>query len=299
MSNNKSHYLYRMYVSGFTFIRNAIKYDYPIVEAIQSILPLCDEVVVAVGNSEDGTRALIENIGSPKIRIINTVWDDNLREGGRVLALETQKAYDAINPKTDWAIYIQGDEVLHEDSLDAVRKSMLTYAADSRVEGLLFDYVHFYGSYDYVGASRQWYRKEVRVVRPRGIQSYRDAQGFRKDGQKLRVKHSGGTIHHYGWVKAPDKQQAKQHAFHRLWHGDEWLEENVGAKPEFDYSQIDALAHFKGKHPQVMQERINRINWQFAYDPTLGIKTPLKYRIANFIESLTGWRVGEYRNYRF
>ena len=48
-----------MKVSGFTFVRNAVKYDYPVVESIASILPLCDEVVVAVGQSEDGTRALI------------------------------------------------------------------------------------------------------------------------------------------------------------------------------------------------------------------------------------------------
>lgn len=288
-----------MYVSGFTFIRNAITYDYPIVEAIQSILPLCNEVVVAVGNSTDGTRALIESIGSPKIRIIDTVWDDTLREGGRVLALETQKAFEAINPQADWALYIQGDEVLHEDSLDNVRQAMQTYKDNDRVEGLLFDYVHFYGSYDYVGASRKWYRAEVRCVRAdKAIQSYRDAQGFRKNGQKLQVKHCGGLIHHYGWVKPPDKQQAKQQAFHRLWHDDTWLAENVGNKAEFDYSKIDTLNRFTGKHPLVMQPRINRLNWQFTYDPTKGLKTPYKYRVANFIEKLTGYRLGEYKNYR-
>ncbi|MBM3912615.1 MAG: glycosyltransferase family 2 protein, partial [Sphingomonadales bacterium] len=44
-----------MKVSGFTFIRNAVLLDYPILEAIRSILPLCDEIVVAVGKSEDET----------------------------------------------------------------------------------------------------------------------------------------------------------------------------------------------------------------------------------------------------
>ena len=287
-----------MYISGFTFIRNAIKYDYPIVEAIASILPLCDEVVVAVGNSEDGTRQLIENIGSPKIRIIDTVWDDSLREGGKVLADETQKAYNAINPQADWCFYIQGDEVLHEDSIASVKQAMLKYKDDSKVEGLLFDYIHFYGSYDYVGGSRRWYRREVRVVRKRqGIQSYRDAQGFRIDNRKLNVKHCGGVIHHYGWVKPPDKQQAKQHAFHRLWHGDEWLQQNVGNANEFDYSQIDTLVHFKGTHPTVMQPRIANTNWHFTYDPTKGIKTPFKYRLTGLIERLTGRRIGEYKNY--
>ena len=106
-----------MKVSGFTFIRNAIKYDYPVVEAIRSILPLCDECVVAVGQSEDGTRALIESIDPDKIRIIDTVWDDSLREGGAVLAQETDKAFRAISQDADWAFYIQGDEVVHEDDL--------------------------------------------------------------------------------------------------------------------------------------------------------------------------------------
>lgn len=287
-----------MYISGFTFIRNAVKYDYPIAEAIQSILPLCNELVVALGNSDDTTRQVLENIGSPKIRIIDTVWNDELREGGQVLAIETMKAFSAINPKADWAVYIQADEILHEDTLENVRKAMLQYKDDKRVDGLLFDYLHFYGSYDFVGDSRRWYRKEVRVIRNnKNIQSYRDAQGFRKNGEKLNVKASGGVIHHYGWVKPPDKQQAKQQAFHRLWHNDQWLNENVGNSAEFDYSKIDTLQRFAGKHPSVIYPRIQAMNWQFNYDPTKAIKPKLKYRLANVVEKLTGYRLGEYKNY--
>src|SRR6478672_5293005 len=103
-----------MKVSGFTFIRNAVINDYPIVEAITSILPLCDEFIVAHGNSSDNTLELLQNINSSKIKIIDTVWDDSLREGGRTFALETDKAFEAISKDTDWAFYIQGDEVIHE-----------------------------------------------------------------------------------------------------------------------------------------------------------------------------------------
>lgn len=288
-----------MFVSGFTFIRNAVKYDYPIAEAIQSILPLCDEVVVALGNSDDTTRQVLESISSPKIRIIDTVWNDNLREGGQVLAIETNKAFSAINPNADWAFYIQADEILHEDTLDNVRRAMLQYKDDKCVEGLLFDYIHFYGSYDYVGDSRRWYRKEIRVVRnDKAIQSYRDAQGFRKNGEKLMVKPSGGIIHHYGWVKPPDKQQAKQQAFHRLWHNDEWMKEHVGDKNEFDYSRIDSLKRFTGKHPTVIAERIKQMNWLFDFNPEKQIKPKLKHRLTNFIEKLTGYRLFEYKNYK-
>ena len=154
-----------MKVSGFTFIRNAIKYDYPIVEAIQSILPLCDEVVVAVGDSEDDTLSLIQNIAPEKIRIVQTQWDDTLREGGKVLAVETDKALQAVDSKSDWCLYIQGDEVLHESGHEEIKKAMLQFKDDERVDGLLLQYRHFYGSYDYVGASANWYRNEIRIIK--------------------------------------------------------------------------------------------------------------------------------------
>jgi len=178
-----------MKITGFTFVRDAVKLDYPVVEAIQSILPLCDECIVAVGASEDGTRDLIAGIPTDKIRIIDTVWDDTLREGGRVLAVETDKAMDAITGQPDWCIYIQADEVVHEQYLEVIKAAMLQYKDDKEVEGLLLKYLHFYGSFDYVADSRKWYRQEVRIVRYDPlIRSYRDAQGFRKSGLHVSLR---------------------------------------------------------------------------------------------------------------
>ncbi|TND09987.1 MAG: hypothetical protein FD123_669 [Bacteroidetes bacterium] len=287
-----------MYISGFTIIRNAVKFDYPIVEAVKSILPLCDEVVIAVGKCDDGTRELVESIGSEKIRIIDTVWDDTLREGGRALALETDKALAAVSEKADWCFYIQADEVIHEKYHPAIRAAMEKWKDDKNVDGLLFRYLHFYGSYDYVGDSRRWYRNEIRVIRnDKNIRSYRDAQGFRKnDDSKLRVKAVDAEVYHYGWVKPPEKQQAKQQSFHKMWHNDEWMKKNVTQTDAFDYSQVDSLAKFSGKHPQVMEERIRRVNWEFSFDPTQK-KLSLKSRLSMKIEKLTGWRIGEYKNY--
>ncbi len=171
---------YTVKIAGFTFIRNALLYDYPVVEAITSILPLCDYFVVAVGKSDDDTLDLVRGIGDPKIHVIETVWDDRLREGGRVLAEETNKAFDAIPPDYDWCFYIQGDECVHEDDLPAIRSGMEQWLNDPETQGLLLHYRHFYGSYDYVGVSRRWYRREVRIIRnDKHIRSYRDAQGFR------------------------------------------------------------------------------------------------------------------------
>jgi hypothetical protein len=287
-----------MKVSGFTFVRNAIKYDYPIVEAITSILPICDEVTVAVGNSDDDTLALIKSIASDKIKIIETVWDDSLRKGGRVLAVETDKAFAAIAKDSDWAFYIQGDEIIHEKYLLVIKTAMQQYKDDKRVEGLLFNYNHFYGSYDYLADSRQWYRKEIRVIRnDKTISSYKDAQGFRKNDEKLNVKPIEAWVYHYGWVKPPAAQQAKQETFHKLWHSDDWVKQNILVQDEFDYSTIDSLKLFDGTHPKVMQARISTNNWKFSFDPTKK-KLSLKQKALRFIESAFGWRVGEYRNYK-
>ncbi len=288
-----------MKVSGFTFVRNAIKYDYPILEAIQSILPLCDEVVVAVGDSEDDTLGLVRSLNSDKVRIIETVWDDTLRVGGRVLAVETDKAFRAISKDSDWAIYIQGDEVLHEKYHGEIMERMRQYKDDPSVEGLLLNYLHFYGSYDYVGESSKWYRREIRIVKndPK-IFSYRDAQGFRKlPNEKLRVKLIDATMHHYGWVKHPKSMQGKHMSFNKYWHDDQWMEKNVANVEDYDYSKIDSLRKFEGSHPAVMQKRIEAINWQFSRDPSMN-RLKMKDRFKLFIEKLTGWRPGEYRNYR-
>ncbi len=286
-----------MKVSGFTVIRNAIKYDYPIVEAIQSILPLCDEVLVAVGNSDDNTLELIKNI-DPKIRIIETIWDDSLREGGRVLAVETDKAFAAISKDSDWAFYIQGDEVIHEKYHPAILAAMQKYKDDLKVEGLLFDYKHFYGSYDYIGSSLSWYLDEIRIVRNRkDIFSYRDAQGFRKQpNEKLNVKKIDAYVYHYGWVKAPEVMQKKQESFHKMWHDDTWVEENVVKAVEFDYqSKIDQLKLFDETHPLVMQKRITDKNWKFEYDISYN-KIRMKDRLKNFLRNYLNIDI-RYKNY--
>jgi glycosyltransferase involved in cell wall biosynthesis len=257
-------------VSGFTFIRNAILLDYPVEASIRSILPLCDEVVVAVGNSTDDTLALIQSI-DPKVRVIETIWDDSLRANGAVLAVETDKALAAISPDSDWAFYIQGDEVIHEQDHPAILKAMQQYVQDNEVDGLLFDYLHFYGSYDFVGVSNNWYKKEIRVIKPnRGIYSYRDAQGFRKTpDQKLKVALAHARVFHYGWVKDPGAMQRKQEQFHRLWHDDAWVNKNVKVAEQFDYEDhIHQLARFQGTHPLCVQKRIEKRNWVFETDIT-------------------------------
>lgn len=286
-----------MKVVGFTFIRNAVKFEYPIVAAIQSILPLCNEVVVAVGNSEDQTLDLIRSIAPHKIRIIETIWDDNLRVGGKVLADETNKALAAISTDAHWCVYIQGDEVLHEQDVPVLLSAMQRYVDDKAVEGLLFHYKHFYGSYHYIGDSRKWYRKEIRIIKNNlNIQSWGDAQGFKKNGQKLKVAQVPASVYHYGWVKNPFFQKQKQKYFNKLWHSDDWVKKNVTETDQYNYFEIDSLVPFVGTHPTYIAEKVKQQDWEFKFDINRK-KFTFKEAFLYYFEKWTGYRLFEYKNY--
>lgn len=250
-----------MHISGFSFARNAIALDYPLREALRSVLPVVDELVVAVapGEPDDGTRALVESIGDPRIRIVDAVWDPSRRE--RIYSDLTNRALDACTG--DWCLYVQADEVLHEDDLHPLRTRCEELLEDRRVEGLLFDYLHFFGDYRHVQDGYGWYPKEIRVVRNGiGIRSVRDAQSFRyPERRRIAVAHSGARVFHYGWVRHPRSMQAKLREFwsHRL--DPEEVEALHGGCDEFDYGPLGRLSRYEGSHPAVMARRIASMGW--------------------------------------
>ena len=287
-----------MKIAGFTIIKNAVVNDFPIVEAIKSILPVVDEMIVLIGDSTDATIALIESIGDPKIKIHHSVWDKNLRKGGVVLAVETDKAFQYIDASFDWAFYIQGDEVVHEKYHPAIMEACHKYKSDDAVQGLLFKYKHFFGTYDYVGDSRKWYAHEVRIIRNnKKITAYRDAQGFRIGKIKLPVAAINAAIYHYGWVKSPEQMRKKQKESSVFWHDDTQMQKIISSPDYYDFSGFDSLEKFTDTHPIVMKERIIQKNWVIDLDISKK-KFSLKNLILYYFEKWTGIRPFDFRNYK-
>lgn len=287
-----------MIISGVIIVRNAVKNDYPVVEAITSILPVVDELVVSLDPGEDDTEQLIRSLTADKIRIHYSSWDMRLRKGGAVYALETDKAMQLVRPDADWIFYIQADEVIHERYHTVIRETAQRYLHNRRVEGLLFTYKHFYGTYDYVGSSRKWYKYEVRMVRnDPAIRSYKDAQGFRKNGKKIQVVPVAAEVYHYGWVKSPEQMKRKQKNVLQFYTDDDAAVEAFQNEPDFfDYNAFDILEKFNGTHPAVMHRRIAARNWQVALDVSrrnMNIKEWLLYQF----ERITGKRLFSFRNY--
>ena len=290
-----------MKVCGFSFVRNAVKYSFPVVESVKSILPVCDKFIISVGDSEDNTLGLVQSIDSDKLEIIHSVWDDRLRKGGEVLAVETNKVFDAIPKEYDWAFYIQADEIVHEKFLDTIREAMERYADQPEVEGLLFKYLHFFGSFRYIADSRSWYRKEVRVIRnDKNIRSFRDAQGFRKNDKQLRVRALDAFVYHYGWVKHPKIMKGKALNNRRYWHPDEDIESGTYKQfhPEqFDFTKVDSIREFNGDHPDVIKELIEKMNWDIKLDINKK-QFNLRKKLLYWFEKQTGKRLFEYKNYK-
>ena len=283
-------------LSGFTLVRNAVKLDFPIVPAIESILEVCDEVVVNVGKSEDETRDLVASIRDPRVRILDTEWD--FTKKNIMLSIETQRAMDAC--RGSWGIYIQADEVLHELGAQILKQKIAEWDKDERVEGLLVRYLHFYGALDRVATSRRWYRREVRCIRlGRDIHPYQGAQGFRvgpKD-RKIRARPTDAVMFHYGWARPARAIKEKLEVSKTIYP---WSAERSEREQERGYLEwTPLLRHFTGAHPVAARAWIA----ERSHDPERIIGPAhfkpehLRFYVSDWIERLTGARVFEFRNY--
>lgn len=229
-----------------------------------SVLPIVDELVVAIapGSPTDETKGLVESIDDPRIRIVDAVWDES--RGHLAYSDLTNAALDACTG--DWCLYVQADEVLHEEDAPTVRRRCEELQPDSRVEGLLFEYLHFFGDYWHVQRGQGWYAREIRVVRNGiGVRSVRDAQSFRRQGQeRLTVARAGARVFHYGWARHPARMRAKTEAF---WEHRGRSAPKTGDRG-YDYGPLGRLPRWAGSHPAVMSSRIAAMDWRGALRET-------------------------------
>ena len=282
-------------ISGFTFIRNGVELGFPFEASIRSLLPLVDEFVVAVGRSSDDTLKRIQALNDPKIKIIETVWNENMSERGFVYAQQKMIAQFACTGH--WAFYLEGDELVHEDELAAIRASVDKHHGNPAVEALVFDYFHFYGAPDWIATSPAWYRRECRLIR-NTIRSYAPDGQFwvgmsrHKRGHTLRCALAEAHIYHYGHVRKQSYMQQKLDQTTKYW---------AKAPPKADYRQIDsqALQRFGGTHPQAIQSWLaTEAEAEFAPDPQHVLtRRERKHRWSMVLERWFGWDLS-HKHYR-
>jgi len=294
-----------MKISGFTYVKNGFDYGVPFLEAIQSILPICDEFIAVIGESNDGTRQAVEKLGSPKIKIIDTIWDMNLKKGGKVFAQQTNIGIDHITG--DWAFHIQADEVIHENDLPKILAAIQENNDHQKVEGFILPFLHFWGGYNYIRNTRRIHKNEVRIFRTGlGVRSFRDSQGFRKfssvenyeteKGEKLFVKKINAPIFHYNGIRPPAMFRKKAEEMGSFYKTENEVREELNAR-NYDWDNVDRVELFTRSHPALMQPKVNAQDWEYVYNPAKAVwKT--KDKILQPIEDMLGFKFGEYKNYK-
>lgn len=290
------------HISGFTFIKNGLTLGYPILESVRSIDPICDEVIINVGFdnpeliNDDGTyEYLRDSLVGEKYKFVKSWWDPNKTKHGLILSEQTNIALQ--NCEGKYCQYIQGDECIHEEDLELILSGTKEMDLNSKINGLVFNYLHFYGNVDIYKYTRNLYRREVRLIRNHlGIKSWLDAQGFRDSAdKKIYARLIEARIFHYGWARQEQIMKNKVKSFEKLYHG-----EIAQTHPEFNYVKTWGLKNFEKSHPLVMKNWINQHKNSIDLD-----KLPLTWDwnlpglvISDLLESVSGYRLGEYKNYK-
>lgn len=252
-----------MKVSACTFIRNGQILGYPFVESIRSVLPIVDEFVIAVGQGDDDTLAILHAMNEPKLRLIETVWNENMRVKGYVYGQQKMLAQFACSG--EWIFYLEGDEVVHENDLPLIQASMQRYRHDEAVEALIFDYLHFYGNANTYLWSPGWYRRAPRIIKA-SVRSYAPDGLFwlvldsNKCGRYPRAAHTGASMYHYGWVRSEAQMNLKASRVEKYWN-----KQNAA----IDYREMDGriLREFTGTHPAVVQDWLPKEAGLFQVNP--------------------------------
>jgi len=268
-------------VSGFTFIKNGEILGYPFIESIKSILPIVDEFVVNVGESEDNTLELIKQINDPKIRIIESKWNDKMKDRGYVYG--QQKMIAQFNCTGDWAFYLEGDEVVHEEDLPKIKEAMQKHVDDDNVEALIFDYYHFYGNANTYLWSPGWYRRAPRIIK-NSIRSYAPDGLFwlvldkNKVGRYPKAAHTNAKMYHYGWVRSEEQMNLKSQKVQQYWNK---------KHESINYADVDStiLTKFEGSHPRIVEKWFPKTNELFKANPNYELtKKEKKHRVMLKLE---------------
>lgn len=238
-----------MKVSGFTFLRNGTSLGYPFIESIRSVLPICDEFVVAVGDGDDDTLERLLAMKESKLKVLETRWNEKMQDRGYVYA--QQKMIAQFNCTGDWAFYLEGDEVLHERDLATITDAMARNLGRPEVEALVFDYHHFFGSPDWLATGPAWYRRAPRIIR-NTIRNYSPDGLFfvvmdhNKRGRYPRAALVNAPIYHYGHVRSIAAMREKNRRVGKYWNHDHPLFNGYVIDPQ-------ALVAFDGDHPAVVR----------------------------------------------
>jgi hypothetical protein len=280
---------------GFSILRNGVKYDYSFKESLLSLSGLVESTYLALDPGEDSTKEELSAL--PSLKIIPSTWDMSLKKG-LVLSVETNKALDGVraNHGEDdeaWGIYLQADEVLHEEDYQLLKRDILR-AQSEGYDAISFRYLHFWQTHHHLVISKKWYPQEIRAIKIKSkIESWGDAQGFRNFSK---IFNSEARIFHYGHVREQNSYNEKMRDMGKFYHSAEMLEEKLSSG--LKDSKKNRCVFYFGTHPLVMKDRIIRMGdiWQLEERDEIYIVGNRENYSPQVIESIAAKKVNWCKN---
>ncbi len=266
-------------LGAFGIYKNVILRDYCAIESISSILPEVDRFIINIGVSEDKTEELIRDTfgDNKKCHIFTSPWTQG-RDYPGIGFLSEQTNLALYKLDTQWAMYLQADEVMHENDSRQL-KDWIDRAEREDSIALTFNYLHFYKDYNHLRKDYKnggdAYDREIRCFKNTGdIFSWGDAQSFTTTSLSLDPRgpqplmhetqlllDSPLNIYHLGWVHEPKVMLDKKRYLADFYNISEpGRNEKIPENESGGYDFQEEVLEFKGEHPKIMRERIERFD---------------------------------------
>lgn len=248
-------------LAGIVCVRNGDSLDYCWREAVASLLPICDEIILSDCDSTDGTSQAMDILSSsdPRIKICNYLWTNPVGEPGWWPAWMNYARHHA---RSEWICFLDADEVLHEESQAEVRS-----AADAG-RALFCHRLNFWRDAQHLIPEGHCIGHKVLRVGPQNLwmpTDVGDAKGRDLELASM-AQESSVKIMHYGFLRKREAFFVKNREVSRILIGNtdarvdqaEKFEGNWMTMPGINDWQNN-LTEYRGSHPSVihhwLQER--------------------------------------------
>lgn len=201
-------------LGGNVCVRDGIRLDYCWRECINSLLPVCETVVVCDGGSTDGTleevRAWCDR--EPKLRLCQWPWPNPVRD---IEWFTDWLSYCREHVPCDTQIQLDADEVLYEDSYQVLE----LYKRNGHRHALRCQRLNFWRDHRSLIPPGVCLGHEVVRVAPQDVWLASDGAHPKGGDAAAMAIGSSAQIFHYGFLRRREAYFAKSKLLHGYFFG--------------------------------------------------------------------------------
>lgn len=242
-----------MTLGGNVCIRNGFRLDYCWKEAVRSLLPICDKVIVCDCDSDDGTREHIDEWcrHEPKLIPLNFPWKD---PKGDVTWWPTWVNYAREHLPTDMHIQLDADEVIHEDDYGAIKTAVAS-------KSILFcKRLNFWRDSRHLIPEGVCCGTKVLRIAPTNMPIPSDYPFGPANDTVARAVESNIRIFHYGFLRERHAFFRKAREVQRIWVNSYDPRLEKAESYDGEWSEMpgitgweDSLVDYNGSHPSAIR----------------------------------------------